>query len=426
VLGETIIDLASNSKAVKKTGERARDFGLQHLTFSKTTKVFRQWLQNADHAPDLKGTSNRATVTESWSVDLNLFTQSLENQVAEKNRHIEELEKYIQHLERHISSISNETSNRSVFDHRPAMEPKPLKMSDHPLISIVIVTWNGIDYVDECVNSVLEDDYERIELIVVDNGSSDGTLEHVKARYGSGATIIENSRNLGFTRAVNQGISSSSGEVIFLLNQDAVIEKGVLKNLVRVLQEETIAIAGCKILHMDGRTLQHAGGILHDNGLTDHFGAGEIDKGQHDEDRDVVYVTGAAFAFKRALTDLTGGFDTRYSPAYFEELDFCYNASRMGYRIRYVHSALARHHESTSTGKFSLRFYYLYHRNRLRFILKHFSAGYFVTHFRRFEWNWLKENAPKEQYLPLTLAYLRNMHRIVWVFIRTIKNRIKR
>ncbi len=174
------------------------------------------------------------------------------------------------------------------------------------------------------------------------------------------------------------------------------------------------AVAGCKIFNPDGRTLQHAGGILHENGLTDHYGAGQADIGQFDEDRDVDYVTGAAFAFKRALVDEIGLFDPRFFPAYFEELDFCIRAARAGYRIRYCHRAEAIHHESTSTGKFSQRFYYLYHRNRLKWILKHFTLRYFLGRFRRAEWKWIRHHSPKEQWLPLIRAYCGVSHRIIW------------
>ncbi|MBN1297363.1 glycosyltransferase, partial [bacterium] len=420
-LGSTILRLAEDPDAVAATGLRARQYGLEHLTFHATVQPFLDWVQQPRPAPDRAVQAQQSRATSSLQPEPARYVQNLLTQLQNKDAHIEQLETYIRHLETELKRPPDHSGHTPSIQ-RPPLTPIPLPLPNHPSISIVIVTWNGLADLDACLRSAVNHDYADKEIIVVDNGSIDGTADFIKTRYPE-IRLIENNENQGFTRGVNQGIDAAKGNVIFLLNQDAVMMPGLLGALVDGMRDPHIAIAGCKIWNPDGITLQHAGGILHDNGLTDHYGAGETDTGQFDEDRDVVYVTGAAFAFKKQLVDEIGRFDPRYSPAYYEELDFCLRAARAGYRVRYVHQAAALHHESTSTGKFSRRFYQLYHRNRLKFILKHYSARYLLGTFRRFEWRWLRDNAPREQLIPLLTAYATLAHRFLWVFIRSAKGR---
>lgn len=428
-LGETILSLAATPKEVAETGRKAQAYGLNNLTFHKTTESFRNWLDSPLHAPDSKSSKCSdppALRSHQQLFDESLYLKSLETDVASKKAHIVELERYIRHLEDHIR---DNPSSAGVLDtddtQRPSMTPRALILPETPLISVVVVVWNGVKYIDECLQSVITQEGHRYEIIVIDNCSQDGSAAHICDNYPD-ITLIRNSENLGFTRGVNQGIEIATGDIVYLLNQDAILQPDHFTEIIQGLNDHETGIAGCKILYPESTTLQHAGGILHDNGLTDHYGAGEDDTGQFDEDRDVAYVTGAAFAIKRSLIDEIGVFDPRYSPAYFEELDYCLRTTRAGYRIRYLHKAVAFHHESTSTGKFSQRFYYLYHRNRLKFILKHYSARYMLGTFRRFELNWMKQHMPREQVLPLIKAYLRVCHRFIWVVIRSLKNGIKK
>ena len=420
-LAEKILTLASDPEAVAATGRRAQTYGLEHLSFSRTTEPFRQWLANPRFAPD------RLTQSDSLQDPLQIrsyqYAGQLEAELAKKNDHIISLEHYIRHLEHEIEKHQSQPAIPSQSSiHRPVMKGLPMPLPDNPRLSVILVTWNGIRDIEPCLQSVIHHDYPEIDCVVVDNASTDGTPEFIAEHFPM-ARIIRNTKNRGFTGGVNQGIAAAQGDVIFLLNQDAVMLPGLLNELVKSLQDDSIAIAGCKIYNPDGRTIQHAGGILHENCLTDHYGAGQLDSGQFDEDRDVEYVTGAAFAFKRKVIDEIGLFDPRFSPAYFEELDFCTRAIRSGYRVRYCHRATALHHESTSTGKFSRRFYRLYHRNRLKFVLKHYTLRYFWGRFRRSEWHWLQKYAPKEQILPLLGAYLRVGHRILWLSVRGIIRR---
>jgi GT2 family glycosyltransferase/glycosyltransferase involved in cell wall biosynthesis len=420
-LADCLLKLAGNRLEIKATGQKAREYALRHLTFDATTKPFQQWLRLPENAPDKNLLASESPIIDFQSDVSGNYIRDIEQALESKNRHIERLECYIRHLEDQFRKKSEHIHDS--FNTRPRLENPRISLPEEPLVSVIIVAWNGMSDIDTCIQSVLTHDYQNLECLVIDNGSSDGTPEHIRQRY-SEVLLIQNSKNRGFTAGVNQGILKSAGDVIFLLNQDAIMKPGLLSEIIHVLSDESVAVAGCKIYHPDGEILQHAGGIFHDNGLTDHYGAGEKDAGQFDEDRDVAYVTGAAFAFKKDLVQEIGIFDTRFSPAYFEELDYCIRASRAGYRIRYCHKATATHRESSSTGKFSRRFYYLYHRNRLKLILKHFPLRYFLGTFRRTEWRWLRHSAVKEQLLPLCRAYLHVTPRIFWLFFRDFHRKV--
>ncbi len=422
-LSAKILELANNRDSVKATGLKAQKYGLENLTFDKTTLIFQNWIKSPVKAPDKMICINESSGCDNVRHPNNQLVLQLEHELKQKNGHIQDLEKYIHHLETEFHKSKTSMQGADLPANRPAITGQPLPLSKNPLVSIVIVTWNAMEDIDTCLQSVISHDYLNTECIIVDNGSSDGTPNHISDNYPQ-LVLHRNENNKGFTHGVNQGLSKAGGEVVFLLNQDAAVKPGLLQELVNVLSDEWVGIAGCKILHPDEKTLQHAGGILHKNGLTDHFGANEMDEGQWDENKDVCYVTGAAFAFKTGLLFEIGGFDPRFSPAYYEELDFCYRAIQSGYRVVYCHKAVAIHRESTSTGKFSSRFYYLYPRNRLKFILKHFSFKYLLGTFRRFEWRWIRQHMPREQLIPLIRAYTCVSHRFVWAFFRDFKRKV--
>jgi len=427
-LANILLNLAQNRKDVAETGSRAMQYGLDELNFKTTTKIFRDWLNAPSKAPD---TVTRGEATADQQVGTSPeYVQNIVSELERNRHHIQELESYIRHLESYIDKHEIKLKKKTPPGKLQVTQSKSsakysglvLKNSD-PKISVVIVTWNGIDFLDDCIKSVFIQRYNNLECIIIDNGSSDGSGDFVRSSYPK-IILVENKKNRGFSRGVNQGLKLASGEIVVLLNQDAILQKDALQAFVDLLvSDPSIVISGCKILDPDGKTLQHAGGILHPNGLTDHYGAGQIDEGQFDEERDCDYVTGAAFAFKSALLEKMGYFDERFSPVYFEELDFCTRATRRNYRIRYTHKAVVFHHESTSTGKFSGRFYTLYHRNRLLFMLKHFNTRYFFGTFRRTELNWIRNAMPSEQVWPLIRAYVPVIHRFFWIIIRDIMGR---
>ena len=284
----------------------------------------------------------------------------------------------------------------------------------HPA-SIIIPAWNGKEYIDDCLNSLLAQDYPDFEVIVVDNGSSDATPDWVAEHFPT-VTVIRNERNLGFAGGVNVGLRVARGEVFILFNQDAVAEPGWLAALVSgLLAAPDIGIAGCKILDIDGKTIQHAGGYLTmPQALPSHFGIGQAETGQYDQSKDVDFVTGAAFAIRREVLQSIGFLDESFY-FYFEDVDYCYRARAAGFRIVYLPDAVLRHHGKASLGDGTVTYHTYYHTSRLQFVLKHQGVPFFISHFRSAERAWLRGGISPEESAGLRQAYQNMREGAVWI-----------
>ncbi|MDD5447730.1 MAG: glycosyltransferase family 2 protein [Actinomycetota bacterium] len=284
------------------------------------------------------------------------------------------------------------------------------------LVSIIIVLYNSAEYIEKCIQSIGRLDYNPIEIILVDNASRDEsvsvarrTLEECRIEHYH---LIQLGRNAGFAAANNRGFELSSGEILFLLNPDTELYPDTLRELVRAFRDPSVGICGSKVYYPDGKTLQHAGGFVRDNGLAMHYGYAEEDKGQYDTLREVGYVTGAALSVRRDVFREAGGFDEGYHPAYFEETDLCLRVRRMGYKVVYVPTARVIHYESTTVGKFSERYLYLFHKNRIRFMLKNYSWHFLWNRALPMEEKWIGMIAPEEQAIPLNKAYIANIFKL--------------
>lgn len=241
-------------------------------------------------------------------------------------------------------------------------------------LSVVVVSYNSAQWLPQCLGSLLSGGEPAPTIYLVDNASTDGSAGIVRSQFPN-VEVIESATNLGFAGGSNLGLRASATDVVVLVNPDVIAPPSSLVHLAKVLRSDPkIAIAGGKLLYPDRQTIQHAGGKLsYPLALADHHGYAEADRGQHDEAREVDYVIGAFLAVKKSVLDEIGYFDEGFCPAYFEETDLCYRARQAGYRVVYAAQAVAIHHESVTTGKTSRQYYHLYHRNRIRFVLKHYS-----------------------------------------------------
>lgn len=234
------------------------------------------------------------------------------------------------------------------------------------LVSVVVLNWNGGELLKKCLESLQKNtEYPDYEVIVVDNGSEDGSQELVRKDFPD-IRLIENEKNLGFAKGNNRGIKAGEGEYIFLLNNDTEVTKGWLTELVKVAASDpAIGIVGCRLEYPDGE-VQHAGGYVTSAGIAKHYTSG----GQ----REVEYVTGAALLIKKGVIEEIGYLDEKFSPFYFEEMDWCFRAKKSGYKIIYSPNAEIVHHESFSMKKRANNFvYFVKNKNRIRLMLIHFS-----------------------------------------------------
>jgi GT2 family glycosyltransferase/glycosyltransferase involved in cell wall biosynthesis len=280
-----------------------------------------------------------------------------------------------------------------------------------PSVSVIVLTWNGAAFAEDCLTALEAQDYREFEVIVVDNGSSDGTPKLVAERFPR-AKLISNERNLGFAAGNNIGLRASTGDLIVLLNQDTQVRPGWLEALASTFDDPTVAIAGCKLLYPDG-TIQHAGGYLFGSrGDSDHWGRHALDDGRFDEAMDVEYVTGAALAIRRTVVDKIGLLDEAFGPAYYEDTDWCYRARAAGFRVVYQPRAIVTHHESVSTEASSYGQKQALNRGRVRFLFKHLALNELLQEFRAAEMAWLPTldrntdlMAAREAYLHTLLAW---------------------
>jgi GT2 family glycosyltransferase len=273
-----------------------------------------------------------------------------------------------------------------------------------PRATVIVLAWNGVDYLDGCLQSVLSQDHPDFEVLVVDNASADGSAELVAAAFPQ-VRLIRNERNLGFAGGNNVGLRAATGETLVLLNQDTVVQPGWLAAMACALVTLPDAgVVGAKILDPDGRTLQHAGGYVeHPLALGQHLGHGQTDEGQYDEPREVEYVTAASMAIKREVLAAIGDLDEGFFPGYFEDVDYCYRARCAGYAVWYTPEAVLHHLESASMRRNTFRGHCAYYRSRLRFALKSYSVPRFVQEFVPAEMARIG-GAPREELRAATLS----------------------
>ena len=238
---------------------------------------------------------------------------------------------------------------------RVAEPPDPASGNPHRYkVSVIIPAWNKLEYTQRCLVALAANTPpELYELIVVDNGSTDGTGDFLACLEGD-VKVITNQENLGFARACNQGAAVAEGDYLLFLNNDTEPQPGWLEPLVHVLDTEPdVGAVGCKLLFPDG-TLQHAGVVvLEDRALGHHicaihqFYRGPADLPEANVRRDVAVVTAASFLVRRSAFEQAGGFDEAYWNGY-EDVDLCFKLGELGWRIVYEPASCLVHHESVS------------------------------------------------------------------------------
>lgn len=285
-----------------------------------------------------------------------------------------------------VKTISLDFSDHLCFLERVSLLKKNERaMERSPSVFLLILTWNDKASVLECLESILNIDYDNLRVVVIDNGSEDGTQEALKSVYGDRIKLIENGKNLRFSRGNNAGIEYAlreKADYLMLLNNDIVVDPKMVRALVNVAEgDPSIGILGPKIYYYEPKDqLWFAGGsVSMFTGLCKHIGIRETDNGQYDEIKECDYVTGCALLIKRKVVEEIGLLDPVYL-AYYEDSDWCWRARLAGYRSVYVPEGKLWHKISISTGG---QFTWYKIRNRIRssfiFFLRYASFYHFLT-----------------------------------------------
>ncbi len=269
-------------------------------------------------------------------------------------------------------------------------------MNNNPKISIIVLTFNSGKYILDCLNSVKKSSYTNYEIIVVDNGSKDGSADLVKNNFPN-VKLVLNEKNLGFTGGNNIGVKHAKGDLIFLLNDDTTINKDLLKTLAEELMSSgKIGVVGPKIYYMDEpEKVWFGGGMI-------NWAKGEGYHLKSDKKMEVDYITGCALMTRKEIIDKIGLFDNKFF-AYYEDADFCRKVKKLGYEIKYIPYGGVWHAKSVTASlvfmgdikgqyfkmllrylKFTIILKWKNYRNRFVFFMRHATLIYKITFLFKF------------------------------------------
>jgi len=210
-------------------------------------------------------------------------------------------------------------------------------------VTVLVLNFNGRTYLKQCLDSLLTTDYPNFKIIVIDNGSVDGSVEFVRSNYPN-VQVIKHNRNYGYACAYNRVIDAVQSEYVALVNNDILVDPSWLRELVSYADNDDIAALTPKMKFLHDKTrINAAGGNCDLYGVGWNKGNGEVDMGQYDAVQEVFYGNGGALLIKKSVWREVGSFDERYF-IYGEDLDWCWRARLKGYKIIYVPYAEVRHH----------------------------------------------------------------------------------
>ena len=227
-----------------------------------------------------------------------------------------------------------------------------LPVCPEPLVSIVIPAYNQVAYTYACIRSIIawtDPEKTPYEVILADDVSSDATREI--SSWIRNLVISRNSENMGFLKNCNQAAAKAKGKYIFFLNNDTKVHENWLSSLVRLMEaDQSIGMAGSKLVYPDGR-LQEAGGIIWSDASGWNYGRlDDPEKAEYNYVKDVDYISGAAIMIRTALWKEIGGFDEYFAPAYCEDSDLAFEVRRHGKRVVYQPQSVVTHFEGISNG----------------------------------------------------------------------------
>jgi len=243
-------------------------------------------------------------------------------------------------------------------------------------VTIVILNWNGKDDTIECIRSLTHIKYPNYKILLVDNGSTDGSVECFKNRY-HGIEIIENRENLGYAEGNNVGIRRAMErgvDYVFILNNDTIVSPDFLSELLVISKSDPkIGIIGPLIYYYEKPTIISSAGVIlnHLSNNAIHLSMNK-EKVNFGKTMDVDYIQGCAMLIKTEVLFKIGLFDPTYF-AYWEEADLCARAHKIGYRITVVKKAKIWHKADSYLKNYSTTRNYYITRNRFIYYKKNGS-----------------------------------------------------
>jgi len=263
------------------------------------------------------------------------------------------------------------------------------------LVSVILINFNGVEDLEACLRALFLQDYERIELFMIDNGSVDGSPEALRAfaldlenqrRFcGDSPFLVLNDGNVGFSPALNQGVRASAGEVIVPLNPDVVLDSGFISALVAPLAEPDVGSVTGKLLRFPpggkDNVVDSVGHQIFSNRLAKDRGEGAPGSTSFLERETVFGTCGAAAAYSRRMLDdvaVDGEYFDEDFFAFWEDLDLDWRANLRGWRCIYTPEAVAYHRRGGTGYRKTLLVEYHNYKNRYLMLIKNDSVRYLL------------------------------------------------
>jgi len=235
-------------------------------------------------------------------------------------------------------------------------------------VTAIIVNWNDKDVIVECIQSILDQNRNKIDIIISDNGSKDDSVEFIRKRFPS-IKIIENGKNLGFGSAINRGLGLAKGDYLLFLNSDLKLHSKCVGELAKVLESDS-NVGGTipKILHIDQQnTINSLGVLINYTGIAYPNLLGQKDPGYQEPFESAC---GGIFMLKREVYETVGGFDEDLF-LYHEDHDLSWRIRLAGWHLKVIPQAIMYHHYKFNKGILK---YYSSEKNRLHILLKNMEV----------------------------------------------------
>ena len=247
-----------------------------------------------------------------------------------------------------------------------------MKNEFEPLVSIIILNYNAGNLLLECIESVLQTNYQKFEIIIVDNDSKDDSIDRCKEKFRD-VQIIENKKNLGYCEGNNVGIRNAKGEFIAILNPDTVVDSNWLKELIKGYEIFGGGMYQPRFLTTNNhKILQGTGNMINLFGFGFARNKGDLDEGQFNEPERIGYASGTCLFTSKKIIEELDMFDS-FLFAYHDDLDLCWRAALKNIKSYYIPSSIVYHPPEGYTFKWNSFKFYLLERNRQYCLLKHYS-----------------------------------------------------
>ena len=243
-------------------------------------------------------------------------------------------------------------------------------------VSVIILNYNGVEHIDECLSTVLKQTYPHYDVIVVDSASSDLSVNYIQSKYPD-VILLPFKENLGYAQGNNIGIEHTDGEYVAILNNDTIVEPDWIKELVKTLQsrDDACFVTSKLKIYNDRDTINARGIVIHYTGPSFNNGLFERDDGSSSQ-MSVPGVNGCAFVARREVLKEIGAFDPDFF-MHMEDADISLRARLAGYDILYVPTSVVYHKYRLNIGS-NEKFYRL-ERNRYLLLLKNYSMRTIVV-----------------------------------------------